>query len=165
MVTTGGLIIDTRARLGCTAPIGSTDDTRLRHLTAALPPQYAARLFDAQQQIAAKVLGEVRTVGGTAAPAGAVVGAGRVGAPTGRGWVRSSAGVVGAYGCRGQGRGWGGGPPVRRRGGRSGGRLRQRRLWRGAVWSAGWSSVGLFSSCAYASRSGGRGSVLPHPRR
>ncbi|MCZ0991818.1 telomere-protecting terminal protein Tpg [Streptomyces diastatochromogenes] len=48
--TTGGIVIDTRARIGYTAPIGSTDDARLRHLTVALPPQYAARLFDAQQQ-------------------------------------------------------------------------------------------------------------------
>ncbi|MFE1315768.1 telomere-protecting terminal protein Tpg [Streptomyces sp. NPDC058755] len=48
--TTGGIVIDTRARIGYTAPIGTTDDARLRHLTVALPPQYAARLFDAQQQ-------------------------------------------------------------------------------------------------------------------
>ncbi|MEV6841674.1 XRE family transcriptional regulator [Streptomyces sp. NPDC051133] len=47
--TTGGIVIDTRARIGYTAPIGSTDDARIRHLTVALPPQYAARLFDAQQ--------------------------------------------------------------------------------------------------------------------
>ncbi|GAA2427840.1 telomere-protecting terminal protein Tpg [Streptomyces coeruleofuscus] len=47
--TTGGIIIDTRTRIGYTAPVGSTDDARLRHLTVALPPQYAARLFDAQQ--------------------------------------------------------------------------------------------------------------------
>ncbi|MET8346741.1 telomere-protecting terminal protein Tpg [Streptomyces microflavus] len=46
----GGIIIDTRARLGYTAPIGSTDQDRIRHLTVALPPQYAARLFDAQDQ-------------------------------------------------------------------------------------------------------------------
>lgn len=66
--TTVGIVIDTRARLGYTAPIGSTDETRLRHLTVALPPQYAARLFDAQeagasdqqlQQIAAEALKEV----------------------------------------------------------------------------------------------------------
>jgi hypothetical protein len=66
--TTGGIIIDTRARLGYTAPIGSTDDSRIRHLTVALPPQHAARLFDAQeagasdqqlQQIAADALREV----------------------------------------------------------------------------------------------------------
>ncbi|MGW6792419.1 telomere-protecting terminal protein Tpg [Streptomyces chartreusis] len=31
------------------APIGSTDESRIRHLTIALPPQYAARLFDAQE--------------------------------------------------------------------------------------------------------------------
>jgi transcriptional regulator with XRE-family HTH domain len=48
--TTGGLVIDTRARFGYTAAPGSTDDARLRHLTQALPPQYAARLFDAQEQ-------------------------------------------------------------------------------------------------------------------
>jgi hypothetical protein len=48
--TTDGIVIDTRARLGYTAPIGTTDDARMRHLTIALPPQYAARLFDAQQQ-------------------------------------------------------------------------------------------------------------------
>ncbi|MBG0850319.1 XRE family transcriptional regulator [Streptomyces spinoverrucosus] len=66
--TTGGIVIDTRARIGYTAPIGSTDEDRLRHLTVALPPQYAARLFDAQeqgatdqqlQQIAAEALKEV----------------------------------------------------------------------------------------------------------
>ncbi|UYQ66147.1 telomere-protecting terminal protein Tpg [Streptomyces peucetius] len=48
--TTGGIVIDTRARFGYTAAPGSTDDARLRHLTQALPPQYAARLFDAQEQ-------------------------------------------------------------------------------------------------------------------
>ncbi|MFB7631339.1 XRE family transcriptional regulator [Streptomyces sp. NPDC056149] len=66
--TTGGIVIDTRARLGYTAPIGSTDQDRIRHLTVALPPRYAARLFDAQQtgagdqqlkQIAAEALREV----------------------------------------------------------------------------------------------------------
>ncbi|MFJ9930028.1 telomere-protecting terminal protein Tpg [Streptomyces misionensis] len=66
--TTGGIVIDTRARIGYTAPVGSTDDARVRHLTVALPPQYAARLFDAQQsgagdqqlqQIAAEGLKEV----------------------------------------------------------------------------------------------------------
>ncbi|MET8898284.1 telomere-protecting terminal protein Tpg [Streptomyces albogriseolus] len=66
--TTGGIVIDTRARLGYSAPIGSTDDARIRHLTIALPPQHAARLFDAQeagagdqqlQQIAADALREV----------------------------------------------------------------------------------------------------------
>ncbi|KAF3470096.1 XRE family transcriptional regulator [Streptomyces sp. Tu 3180] len=66
--TTGGIVIDTRARLGYTAPIGSTDESRIRHLTVALPPQHAARLFDAHQagagdqqlqQIAADALKEV----------------------------------------------------------------------------------------------------------
>lgn len=48
--TTDGIVIDTRARIGYTAPVGSTDDARLRHLTLALPPQYAARLFAARDQ-------------------------------------------------------------------------------------------------------------------
>ncbi|MFA3877731.1 XRE family transcriptional regulator [Streptomyces sp. MMCC 100] len=66
--TTDGIVIDTRARMGYTAPIGSTDQDRIRHLTVALPPHYAARLFDAQeagatdarlQEIAAEALKEV----------------------------------------------------------------------------------------------------------
>ncbi|MCG8969090.1 XRE family transcriptional regulator [Streptomyces sp. CL12-4] len=66
--TTDGIVIDTRARLGYTAPIGSTDQDRIRHLTVALPPQYADRLFTAQeegasdrqlQEIAAEALREV----------------------------------------------------------------------------------------------------------
>ncbi|MFJ1610643.1 telomere-protecting terminal protein Tpg [Streptomyces sp. NPDC088253] len=66
--STGGIVIDTRARLGYTAPIGSTDQDRIRHLTVALPPQYAARLFEAQesgasdarlQEIAGEALKEV----------------------------------------------------------------------------------------------------------
>ncbi|MEV6116221.1 XRE family transcriptional regulator [Streptomyces sp. NPDC052109] len=44
--TTGGIVIDTRARFGYTAAPGTTDDARLRHLTVALPPRYAARLFE-----------------------------------------------------------------------------------------------------------------------
>ncbi|MET9554495.1 XRE family transcriptional regulator [Streptomyces sp. NPDC006645] len=48
--TSDGIVIDTRARLGYTAPIGSTDQDRTRHLTVALPPHHAARLFEAQQQ-------------------------------------------------------------------------------------------------------------------
>ncbi|MEU1663162.1 XRE family transcriptional regulator [Streptomyces sparsogenes] len=48
--TTGGIVIDTQARIGYIAPIGSTDEDRLRHLTVALPPQYASRLFEAQEQ-------------------------------------------------------------------------------------------------------------------
>ncbi|MFB7435178.1 XRE family transcriptional regulator [Streptomyces microflavus] len=66
--STGGIIIDTRARLGYTAPIGSTDQDRIRHLTLALPPAHAARLFNAQeagasdarlQEIAGEALKEV----------------------------------------------------------------------------------------------------------
>ncbi|MEU2554661.1 helix-turn-helix transcriptional regulator [Streptomyces sp. NPDC013313] len=47
--TSTGIVIDTRARFGFTAAPGSTDDARIRHLTLALPPAFAARLFDAQQ--------------------------------------------------------------------------------------------------------------------
>ncbi|MEU0254180.1 XRE family transcriptional regulator [Streptomyces sp. NPDC006184] len=66
--TTTGLMIDIRARFGFTAAPGSTDDARLRHLTLALPPHHAARLFQAQEtgateeqlrEIAAEALGEV----------------------------------------------------------------------------------------------------------
>ncbi|MEQ4611547.1 XRE family transcriptional regulator [Streptomyces cavourensis] len=66
--STDGIMIDVRARLGYTAPIGSTDQDRIRHLTVALPPVHAARLFEAQEQgasdarlqeIAAEALKEV----------------------------------------------------------------------------------------------------------
>jgi hypothetical protein len=66
--TTDGIVVDTRARIGYTAPVGTTDDARLRHLTVALPPRYAARLFAAQEagagdrqlrQITAEALKEV----------------------------------------------------------------------------------------------------------
>ncbi|MET8420860.1 helix-turn-helix transcriptional regulator [Streptomyces sp. NPDC079189] len=43
-----GIVIETRARFGFTAAPGSTDDGRIRRITQHLPPQYAARLFDAQ---------------------------------------------------------------------------------------------------------------------
>ncbi|MFD8887553.1 telomere-protecting terminal protein Tpg [Streptomyces erythrochromogenes] len=46
----GGITVETRARFGYTAPIGTTDDGRMRRLTVHLPPAYAQRLFDAQQQ-------------------------------------------------------------------------------------------------------------------
>ncbi|MET8755215.1 XRE family transcriptional regulator [Streptomyces sp. NPDC004667] len=46
--TTGGIVVDTRARFGYTAAPGTTDDGRMRHLTVALPPEFASRLFDAQ---------------------------------------------------------------------------------------------------------------------
>jgi hypothetical protein len=47
--TTAGITIETRARFGYTAPVGSTDDGRFRRLTVHLPPEYAGRLFDAHQ--------------------------------------------------------------------------------------------------------------------
>ncbi|MEE1755440.1 telomere-protecting terminal protein Tpg [Streptomyces sp. SP18CS02] len=46
--TSGGIVIETRARFGFTAAPGSTDDGRLRLITQHLPPSYAARLFDAR---------------------------------------------------------------------------------------------------------------------
>ncbi|MEV5646400.1 XRE family transcriptional regulator [Streptomyces flaveolus] len=66
--TTAGLVMDTRARFGFTAAPGTTDDARIRHITLALPPHHAARLFHAQDQgageqqlraLAAEALGEV----------------------------------------------------------------------------------------------------------
>ncbi|MEU3190727.1 XRE family transcriptional regulator [Streptomyces sp. NPDC006992] len=47
--TTRGVTVETRARFGYTAPIGSTDDGRFRRLTVHLPPSYAQRLFDARE--------------------------------------------------------------------------------------------------------------------
>lgn len=46
--STGGIVIETRARFGYTAAPGTSDDGRLRLITQSLPPAYAARLFDAQ---------------------------------------------------------------------------------------------------------------------
>ncbi|MGW7592385.1 telomere-protecting terminal protein Tpg [Streptomyces sp. G9] len=46
--TTGGITVETRARFGYTAPIGTTDDGRFRRLTVHLPATYAQRLFDAR---------------------------------------------------------------------------------------------------------------------
>ncbi|ARF52816.1 telomere-protecting terminal protein Tpg [Streptomyces gilvosporeus] len=43
-----GITVETRARFGYTAPIGTTDDGRFRRLTVHLPATYAQRLFDAR---------------------------------------------------------------------------------------------------------------------
>jgi hypothetical protein len=48
--TTGGITVETRARFGYTAPVGTTDDGRFRRLTVHLPPAYAQRLFTAREQ-------------------------------------------------------------------------------------------------------------------
>ncbi|EFE79556.1 XRE family transcriptional regulator [Streptomyces filamentosus] len=45
---TTGITVETRARFGYTAPVGTTDDGRFRRLTVRLPPAYAQRLFDAR---------------------------------------------------------------------------------------------------------------------
>ncbi|CAM5297175.1 hypothetical protein SDIAM26S_00943 [Streptomyces diastaticus subsp. diastaticus] len=45
-----GITIETRARFGCTAPAGSTDDGRFRRLTVHLPAEYAQALFNARDQ-------------------------------------------------------------------------------------------------------------------
>ena len=45
---TGGITVETRARFGYTAPVGTTDDGRFRRLTVHLPAAYAQRLFDAR---------------------------------------------------------------------------------------------------------------------
>jgi ADP-ribose pyrophosphatase YjhB (NUDIX family) len=66
--TSTGLVVDVRAWFGFTAAPGTTDDAWMRHLTIALPPHYAARLFEAQavgageqqlRAIAAEGLGEM----------------------------------------------------------------------------------------------------------
>lgn len=46
--STTGITVETRARFGYTAPIGTTDDGRFRRLTVHLPATYAQRLFDAR---------------------------------------------------------------------------------------------------------------------
>ncbi len=43
-----GITVETRARFGYTAPVGTTDDGRFRRLTLRLPPEYGQRLFDAR---------------------------------------------------------------------------------------------------------------------
>ncbi|MFF7534854.1 telomere-protecting terminal protein Tpg [Streptomyces bobili] len=48
--TATGITVETRARFGYTAPVGTTDDGRFRRLTVHLPPAYAQRLFDARDQ-------------------------------------------------------------------------------------------------------------------
>ena len=45
---TTGITVETRARFGYTAPVGTTDDGRFRRLTVRLPAAYAQRLFDAR---------------------------------------------------------------------------------------------------------------------
>lgn len=64
---TDGIVVSTRARFGFTAAPGTTDDARVRHITQALSPQWAGRLFAARDQgateqqllqIAAQGLGE-----------------------------------------------------------------------------------------------------------
>ncbi|MBK3584561.1 XRE family transcriptional regulator, partial [Streptomyces sp. MBT57] len=66
--STDGIMIDVQARFGYTAAAGSTDQSRIRHLTLALSPRHAARLLDAQAagvdedqllQLTAEALGEV----------------------------------------------------------------------------------------------------------
>ncbi|MEV4881428.1 telomere-protecting terminal protein Tpg [Streptomyces cyaneofuscatus] len=47
--TSGGITVETRARFGYTAPVGTTDDGRFRRLTVKLPAAYAQRLFDARE--------------------------------------------------------------------------------------------------------------------
>ncbi|MEU6213122.1 XRE family transcriptional regulator [Streptomyces sp. NPDC047023] len=44
----GGITVETRARFGYTAPVGTTDDGRMRRITVHLPAAYAQRLFDAR---------------------------------------------------------------------------------------------------------------------
>lgn len=47
--TQTGIVVETRARFGFTAAVGSTDDPRMRRVTELLPPQIAARLLAARE--------------------------------------------------------------------------------------------------------------------
>ncbi|MFD5897261.1 MULTISPECIES: telomere-protecting terminal protein Tpg [unclassified Streptomyces] len=47
--TSTGIVVETRARFGFTAAVGSTDDPRMRRITELLPPQIAARLLAAHE--------------------------------------------------------------------------------------------------------------------
>ncbi|WP_405983342.1 telomere-protecting terminal protein Tpg [Streptomyces sp. NBC_00872] len=66
--STDGIVVSTRARFGFTAAPGTTDDARVRHITQALSPSWAERLFEARDrgateqallEIAAQGLGEM----------------------------------------------------------------------------------------------------------
>ncbi|MFF2521444.1 telomere-protecting terminal protein Tpg [Streptomyces liangshanensis] len=48
--STDGIVVSTRARFGFTAAPGTTDDARVRHITQALGPRWAERLFEAREQ-------------------------------------------------------------------------------------------------------------------
>ncbi|MEV6682245.1 XRE family transcriptional regulator [Streptomyces erythrochromogenes] len=48
--TSTGIVLSTQARFGFTAAPGTTDDGRMRHITQALSPQWAQKLFDARDQ-------------------------------------------------------------------------------------------------------------------
>ncbi|MGW3041784.1 telomere-protecting terminal protein Tpg [Kitasatospora sp. NPDC001159] len=48
--TSTGITVEVWAYFGYTAPAGTTDEARLRHLTVHLPPEYADRLFAAQDR-------------------------------------------------------------------------------------------------------------------
>ncbi|MFE3875404.1 telomere-protecting terminal protein Tpg [Kitasatospora sp. NPDC059146] len=48
--STSGITVEVWAYFGYTAPVGTTDEARLRHLTVHLPPAYAERLFAAQDR-------------------------------------------------------------------------------------------------------------------
>lgn len=45
-----GITVETRARFGYSAAVGTTDDGRFRRLTVHLPAAYAQRLFDARDR-------------------------------------------------------------------------------------------------------------------
>jgi transcriptional regulator with XRE-family HTH domain len=45
-----GVVVEIRARIGYSAPVGSSDDGRMRRITQALPPEYARQLVDARTE-------------------------------------------------------------------------------------------------------------------
>jgi transcriptional regulator with XRE-family HTH domain len=46
---TNGAVVDVIGRIGYRAPIGSSDDPRIRHLTQLLPPQHVRSMWDAYE--------------------------------------------------------------------------------------------------------------------
>lgn len=57
--TATGITVEARACFGYTAPVGTTDDGRVRRITVHLPAEYARRLFDAQQGVGTQPPNEV----------------------------------------------------------------------------------------------------------
>ena len=49
-MSSGGIVVSSRARFGFTAEPGTPDDARIRDITQDLLPEFADRLFTAREQ-------------------------------------------------------------------------------------------------------------------